>query len=178
MSLRKIIGISVIGIILTMLSGCPIGNETRASGEAARDDIAARASKAVPVPHISNFQNRKAIAEYMKRMDDPNKTFYVYLLGYNGRVIGYYVTRTHPVSVCELMTPPEEEVSVLGSGANPLGSAPTLNGTYGSGNGACGHYYAFTADTDTLVEFSTHFFISDAPLNIETDNGKIAAKAD
>lgn len=148
--------------------GC--GDQSQANREKAaenRADVMSRAQEAQPVPNVNNFVNRKAVAEYMKRMDDPNKTFYVYITSMTGKVMGYYVTRTHPISICSLMTPPDQEVD--SHGTDLVMSAPTLNGLYANGADGCDHYYAFTADSDTLIEFSQDFFIADHPLTLEAD---------
>ena len=170
MTMKKLTQMITAGIatatIIVSISGCNKDEKsTRDLQAQKRDQIAKRADKAVPIPAIDNFLNRKAIREYMVRMDDPSKTWYVYLISYTGTKIGYYVTRTHPISVCQLMTPPETEYDVWGNGQ--LGPAPTLDGVYAGSNSGCDHYYAFTADTDTLIEFSSDFFVSDQPLNID-----------
>lgn len=153
--------------IFSMGAGKCSSENTRKTAERDRESTMQRAQKSVQVPKIEHFINRQGVAEYMKRMDDPSKTFYVYLLSYTGRVLGYYVTRTHPISVCSLMTPPDK---VNWGKGETVSSAPSLDGLYGGGDGTmCKHYYAFTADTDTLIEFNTQFFVSDQPLNLEAD---------
>lgn len=164
--MRSIITILISCLFLAGASKCERRENSRQKSVKTQETIARRAATKIPIPQTTNFLNRKAIAEYMKRMDDPSKTFYVYLLSMTGKVIGYYVTRTHPRSVCDLMTPPDR-IYDDGNWGSAV-SAPTLDGTYGS---SCNqeHYYAITADTDTLIEFSMEFFISDQPLNIEAD---------
>src|SRR3546814_5665015 len=63
-----------------------------------------RATAAVPVPPTNNFVARQQLAEYMSRMDDPSKVWFVYLLGDNGNIIGYHIG-SYPQSVCTFMTP-------------------------------------------------------------------------
>ncbi len=150
-----------------VLAGCNTNSSAQQQEEQNRAATFERASKSVPTPHIENFQNREAVKEYMERMDDPDKTFYTYILSMRGDVIGYYVTRTHPVSICQAMTPTKKEYDTFGK-PGPLGPAPTLDGLFTSG-GSCDHYYAFTAGSDALIEFSQDFFISDQPLDIEAD---------
>lgn len=168
MRMKTIMMLIAITLPLLALSGCKLEQSAQAQGEAVQEQNAQNAFQRVPVPKINHYINREAVAEYVKRLNDPSKTFYVYLLSLSGDVIGYYVTRTHPISVCMLMTPSEREINVTGS-PHPMGPAPTLDGLYGSGGNMCDHYYAFTADTDTLVEFSNDFFIADAPLQVEAD---------
>lgn len=171
MSLKSASVVMVAVVLLPMLlgnDGCGgSGQSNREKAEKARASTMERAQSAVPVPKIENFINRKAVAEYMKRMDDPSKTFYVYLLSMTGDVIGYYVTRTHPISICSLMTPPDQLHDDMDWGTTQ--AAPTLNGLYANGADGCDHYYAFTADSDTMIEFSQDFFISDQPLSLEAD---------
>lgn len=148
-----------------LLAGCDLESTQDKQAEK-RDAIAERANKSVPVPDVNNFQNRQAVAERMRRMDDPDKTFYTYILGRDGSKIGYFVTRTHPISICQMMTPPKMEYDINGTSADPLGPAPTLDGLYAGSADGCDHYYAFTADTDTMIEFSNDFFIADQPLKL------------
>lgn len=172
MSMRKIVlGILIITTAILTMGADDCGGQAEANrqkAEKARETTMERAQDAVPVPQINNFINRKAVAEYMERMDDPSKTFYVYLTSYTGKVIGYYVTRTHPISICSLMTPPDD-AEYWSNGGTTVVQAPTLNGLYANGGDGCDHYYAFTADSDTMIEFSQDFFISDQPLELEAD---------
>ena len=166
--------VCVLLVVSLALAGasCGVDNDVERERASQRDDMAQRASNNVDLPEINNFINLKAVAEYMERLDDPNKLFYIYITTLDGTIIGYYVTRTHPISICSLMTPPEKEYPVRGSGPNPLGPAPRYDGLYTGGGDGCDHYFAFTADSNALVEFSQDFLISDVPLTIEVDQFK------
>lgn len=161
-------------ITLLFVTACqPPAESSRESGEKAQEGIMKRALAKVPVPHVSNFQTRDTVAKWMRRMDRPSKTFYVYLLADTGQTIGYYVAQTRPVSICAMLTPPDREVEVLGE-PHPLGSAPALDGVY-YGEGACSGVYFFDAETDAYVEISgMDYFVSDQPLSVDADPIRIS----
>lgn len=166
----KLAFVTAIGLALT---GCKVESSpsTQEKGQAEQEDVMQRANNAVPTYKPRNFLAREAVQKWMQRMDVPDKTFYIYLLGDNGSHIGYYVGQTRPISSCTLMTPSQR--MIRGDRGQYDGdfivNSPNLNGTYGGGN--CeGHYFFFDAATDALVEVSgMDFFVSDQPLNVDAD---------
>jgi hypothetical protein len=141
------------------------------SNRAAQDNVMATATAKIPVPVTKNFLARKNLAEYMKRMDDPAKTWYVYILADSGAKLGYYVASTYPQSSCSFMTPPEQvkEISVAGEGANPIAitSAPSLMGVYYKGGG-CENTFFFDANSNALIILTgVKTWASDVPLNVD-----------
>lgn len=137
----------------------------------AQTTIMEKATAKVPVPNVNNFLTRQYVAEWMRRMDDPSKVFYIYLLADTGNPVGYYVG-TRPVSLCTLMTPPKKKWKGDWNqyGSETLGPAPTLSGVYGSGGGGCDTYYFFDAESDALIHFANFkYFVSDEPLSIDAD---------
>tara|TARA_B100000929_G_scaffold290599_1_gene284871 strand:+ start:32489 stop:33004 length:516 start_codon:yes stop_codon:yes gene_type:complete len=161
----------VLIIILSLfaVTACKGGQSTSQKQEQTRTEVLNRADAAVPTPVISNFIARKTVAEYMRRMDQPNKLFYIYIVADTGNIIGYYVSRGKPVSSCLNMTPPDRGDYYRNGGViNRV--APSLNGLYNAGGGACNSTYFFDAETDALVEISgLNLFTADQPLNLDAE---------
>lgn len=130
-----------------------------------------RATAAVPVPPTNNFVARQNLAEYMRRMDDPSKIWFVYLLGNNGNIIGYHVG-SYPQSVCTFMTPPEkvrEHRVGGGAGPNPVSvtTAPALDGVYYKGGG-CDTSFMFDDQTNAMIFIGGMKFLAyDVPLDVD-----------
>lgn len=141
-------------------------NNAHEKGVKKQEQIINKAVKNIKVPDLNNFRARKALVDYMERMDDPSKNWYIYVLSDMGNPIGYYVGRTRPISVGTYLTPPKKEYHVHGQGANPLGPSPSLDGTYyGSGGGAGQQYFFITRTTDALVEIKgLNYFCTDRPI--------------
>lgn len=157
--------------MIFVVAGCKDTVTADDKNNQARDRLMERATAKVPVPEVNNFLVRQYIAEWMRRMDDPSKVFYIYLFADTGNAIGYYVG-TRPVSLCSLMTPPEKKWKGDWNryGSEALGPAPTLSGVYGSGGGGCDTYYFFDAETDALIHFSGfNYFTADEPLGLDAE---------
>lgn len=151
------------------LAGC-LPDDTQRQGARVQEDLMGRAMSKVAVPETQNFLTRESVAKWMRRQDTPDRPHYVYIFADTGQVIGYYVAQSRPVSTCTFMTPPMREYSVAGSGPNPLGPAPALDGVYYGSGGACDQWFFFDAATDAMVEVSGFkIFTSDAPLAINAD---------
>ena len=160
------------------LAGALLGNTgcgqqpptARDANVAVQKSLMARATATVPVPQVSNFLSREAVAKQVKRLDEKGKLFYVYILADNGQQMGYYVSNTRPVSVCALLTPPDDlgHVSDSLGHASQLMKAPGLGGTYGGGD--CRAVFFFDAQTDTYIEVNgLNYFVSDQPLSVKSD---------
>lgn len=149
-------------------------DSTQEAGEKEQENVMERARQAVPTPQIDNFLTRKMVAKWMKRMDRPNKTFYIYVVADSGAMIGYYVAQYQPVSTATFLTPTKREVSVYGSGANPLGPAPALDGTYYGNGAAASQYFWFDAETDAFISLQgLNYILSDQPLSVEAPRIKV-----
>lgn len=142
--------------------------EARQKGVQTQERSMNKAVKNVPVPEMENFTTRKTVAKWMKTMDDPSKTFYIYLLANNGSKVGYYVAQTRPVSVGTYMTPTQKEYEVDGQ-PHPVGPAPSLDGTYAGMNGGAGsQFYFFEAGTGAYMEIKgLNYLVSDQPMNVD-----------
>lgn len=156
-----------------MLVGCEqsapsAAERARADNVRAQQNVIAEATAVVPVPETDNYLARSNVAEYMKRMDDPAKTWYVYELGNDGSAIGYYVSRTYPQSICTFMTPPEEirySGNTHGNTAVTV-TAPALDGVYYKGGG-CETKFFFDVSSDAMILTDLKLRASDVPLDIE-----------
>lgn len=171
--MRKSFKNFVVGSLAVLfLAGCDQMNasdDSRNRGAEEQENIMQRAIDAEPTYQPNNFLTREYVNEYMRRMDDPNKVFYIYLLGDNGNMIGYYVG-TRPVSVCTLLTPPDKLHHVSGSHGRAMAvtRSPQLDGVYSTGG--CDSYFFFDNSTDALLEINgTKFVVVDKPLNVEAE---------
>lgn len=164
--MRKFIVMLMVVFLSTFgLSGCKLSTSQQQEKE--RDALMTRANNEVPIPHVHNFLARKAVAEYMKRMDVPNKLFYIYVVANNGVIIGYYVAKTQVVNICTFLAP-TDKVDNSHTDHSILRKAPADDGLY-YGAGACNVDYFFDANSNALIQLKgLNYFISDQPLNLET----------
>jgi hypothetical protein len=142
----------------------------RETNVVAQQDLMTRATQAVPVPRVSNFLNREAVAKQVTRLDEKGKLFYIYLFGDNGQQMGYFVAYTRPVATCSLLTPPDDVWKYGDTGRTSQAlKAPGLGGVWNPGN--CGpNYFFFDASTDAYIEFGDFkYFISDQPLSLKAE---------
>lgn len=172
MQVIKNIAIAVVMSLFAIgVTGCKADNDdSQKQGAKVQEDIMRNAQNSIPTYQPQHFLTRKAVTKWMKRMDTPSKTFYIYLLADNGQKIGYYVGQTRPISACTLLTPSKRLVEgEWGSGYGDfVMPAPSLDGVYGSSG--CDSYFFFDATTDAYVEIKgMNFFVSDQPLNIDVE---------
>lgn len=162
----------ILSLVLAACNPTPQSSADRAKATniAAQEDVISRATAAVPVPRSSNFLARENLAEYMRRMDDPAKTWYVYEFGNTGAAIGYYVSSTYPQSVCTFMTPPEE-VDYFGNSTGGYGaiatSAPALDGVYYGQTCASPTKFFFDISSGAMVLTDMQVRTSDQPLSVD-----------
>lgn len=175
----KVAAMALVAVATIGLTACKDtdrkSEELRDKGLEEQTAVLASARSAVPTPVMSNYLVRKAVREYMLRMDQPQKTFYTYIFADNGQAIGYYVGQSKPISGCTLMTPPDQifqDNNVLDQDGQVI-AAPNLNGVYNPG-GQCDTYFFFDAATDALIEIrGFKYFSSDQPLSVEAEPLKV-----
>ena len=181
--MKNIFGV-LAAVLLTLLvtacseSSTSAADQARAQNTAAQGDLMARATAAVPVPQITNFPSRQNLSKYMLRMDDPAKTWYVYVLGDNGAKLGFYVASSFPQSTCTFMTPLEETDWHWNSYgmSNAVTTAPGLAGVYHKGD--CSSSFFFDAETDAMIILSgVNTWASDVPLDLDVPRIEVAAPA-
>lgn len=162
---KTIQALFVVILSVLVLSGCERSLSTSQKQEATRDALMTRANNSTPIPEIRNFLARESVAEYMKRMDNPDKLFYIYILADNGQFVGYHVARTQTVNICTFMAPTDKIEKVRGHLWQR--AAPANDGLY-YGAGACNVDYFFDSATDALLQLKgLNYIISDMPLALD-----------
>lgn len=173
--IKTITAIAFATLVAFGVTGCKAGDDnSQEKGAKVQENIMRNAQSSIPTYEPHNFLTRKAVTKWMKRMDTPSKTFYIYLVADNGQKLGYYVGQTRPISACTLLTPSKRLVK--GDRGSHYGDfvmpAPSLDGVYG--NSGCDSYFFFDATTDAYVEIKgMNFFVSDQPLSIDVDPIKV-----
>jgi hypothetical protein len=165
---RKII----LGLIVTVLVTLPLmGQSCDETYEYDRDRqhaIMEAGQAAVPIPEVENFLARQAIAEYMKRMDTPNKLWYIYVYADSGAFLGYFISRTYPISISVAMSNPQRYYSSI---ALP---APGIDAVYYNGVDPV-LYYFFDASTNAMCLLRGELWLAfDAPLALDVPQLRIA----
>lgn len=177
------ITVLIVGIIVAMMAvlaiACDeeIGKEQREESARTRIESQERAEAVVPVRESTNYPARRALEEFSWRVDQIDRIWYVYILGDNGNIIGYYAAQTRPVNSCTFLSS-TEIVQDTGEGSGIVLTAPSLDGIYYGGAGAsagCDAWFFFDAATDAMVEIrGVKFFTADQPLLLEADPIRIA----
>lgn len=128
-----------------------------------------QAERVVPVPKTENFPLRRALAKFTERQDLLDHPWYIYILGDNGNMIGYYVAQTVPINACNFLSSTEDIRD--DDDGNLIITAPSLDGIFyggGGASGACDAWFFFDAATDAQIQIrGVNFFVADQPLRIE-----------
>lgn len=173
--MRRLIVLALAAAIVLSLVACGSGgdkrlNEQRKESVSLRAATFARAEAAIPLPTTTNFPLRRVVAEMTKRDDLLNHPWYVYILGLNGNVIGYYVAKTDPVNACNFLSSTEDLHHDGDKGGFAITTAPSLDGIYYGGAGsasACDAWVFLDAATNALVKIrGLPFYVADQPLRI------------
>lgn len=143
----------------------------------AQNDVKARATQAVPVPPITNFQARKNVAEFMSRQDEAGKIWYVYERApMTGEILGFYQSSSYPQSVCTFMTPPEEIKKVRidtgqygGEAAVPT-TAIALDGVYYKGGDCPDFFFDYNTGAMIVLDSDAVTIAVDQPLDVDAPN--------
>lgn len=140
----------------------------------ARTDTFARAEAKVPLPRTNNFPLRSLLAEMTRREDLPNHPWYTYLLGEQGNVVGYYVSKTVPVNKCNFLSSTEKVKNAgYDDNAAVLLQAPSLDGIY-YGKADCNVWVMQDYSTGALISFGgVPFTTADKPLNLDAEPIKV-----
>lgn len=173
----KRLTVASIAVAGLFLAGCedldtPAEKADQANKKA-RDDVKARATQSIPVPQITNFQARKNLDEYLKRLDEPGKVWYVYERApMTGEILGYYTSSSYPQSVCTFMTQPEEVIEKASSYGRSMvtTTAMALDGVYYKG-GSCPDFF-FDYNTGAMIVLDEGALANayDQPLNMDVPN--------
>ncbi len=126
------------------------------------------AARPYPLGAMNDSAERANLAERLVRLNDPHKIGYLYGLSATGQVMAFWTIKGKPSSTGSQLT--NSQTVVDGSGSDGGGNVPVDSmgddGTYGpeecSGQGV----FAFTADSNSLIEWCGPWFYSDAPLRL------------
>jgi len=157
----KILSIVVLAVIVTGIFATGCAPTPQDVDRQAQQDILSNGQAVEPVYQTQNFLARGAINEWAKRMDTPDKLWYVYEYADSGVVLGYYISRTVPLSYGVSLTNPERMIS--GAASMP---APGVDGVFYTGVDE-DLYFFFDAETDTLIMTNNRLKILDMPLDID-----------
>lgn len=179
---RNRITLVILALLATLTIGFGIAcdeenqNEQRETAIENRSQTFARAEAAVPVQPNTNFPQRQSLADFSARTDLLDHPWYIYILGDNGNVIGYYVAKARAVNSCAFLSS-TEDVHDTGQGSGIVLTAPSLDGIYYGGAGAsagCDSWFIFDASTDAMIEFrGVKWFQSDVPLIVDAEQIKV-----
>ena len=143
----------------------------------AQDDVKARATQAVPVPPITNFQARKNLAEFMSRQDEAGKIWYVYERApMTGEILGFYQSSSYPQSVCTFMTPPEElktsrgDYNQYGSEMTHVTTSIALDGVYYKGGDCPDFFFDYNTGAMVVLDSDAVTIAVDQPLDVQAPN--------
>lgn len=154
-------------VFLLLFAACSIGEKNRREATEFRENLFAQAQSLYPEPRAQNFPLRQALIKFTEREDLINHPWYVYILGYNGNVIGYYVAQTVPVNSCTFLSSTE----IIDDGA--VVTAPSLDGIFYGGAGSaagCDEWFFFDAETDAMIKIrGVFFYVADQPLRLEAE---------
>jgi hypothetical protein len=155
---RKIIAtLTVIGgLILISASSCEEGQPSSAEREAeSRSGSYDAQVEAQPGATMGYSPTRATINRWIETWNEPDKLAYVYLQAANGQLLGYFVFRGPPVSMCAALSPTYDLIEAdLGDyHGDMLVPAPGVDGAYYSG-GQCNTEYGIDATTDTVIQYT------------------------
>lgn len=125
------------------------------------DRIAAnqqRLMQSTPAPELQFSNERANIAKRATIFSDPNKLSYIYLLGENGVIMGFFTVKGKVSCVSSYLVPDEQYLH--GTGATV--QAPDIDGSYGTnGSGV------FWFDAQGVYhEWNGLYFLSDSPVKM------------
>jgi hypothetical protein len=181
--MKKFLILTTAALALT-LSACKVepaspsaAQQAEKQNVQAQQNVKARATNAVPVPNTSNFQARENLAEFMRRVDEKGKVWYVYERApMSGEILGMYTSSSYPQSVCTFMTPPEEIKTVQvdwgeyrGTAAIPT-SAIALDGVYYKGGDCPDFFFDYTTGAMIVLDADAVTIAVDQPLDVQAPN--------
>lgn len=151
----------------------------------AQNDVKARATQAVPVPPITNFQARKNLSELMSRQDEAGKIWYVYERApMTGEILGFYQSSSYPQSVCTFMTPPEElkttrgDYNQYGNEMTHVTTAIALDGVYYKGGDCPDFFFDYNTGALVVLDSDAVTIAVDQPLDVDAPNYSFVVQED
>lgn len=179
-------GLALAGSVAVAMSETPsqsAAEQADAANRAAQDDVKARATQAVPVPDITNFQARRNVSEFMQRLDERNKVWYVYERApLTGEIIGRYTSSSYPQSVCTFMTPPEElkttrgDYNQYGNEMTHVTTAIALDGVYYKGGDCPDFFFDYNTGATVVMDSDAVTIAVDQPLDVDVPDFSFRAQ--
>lgn len=180
--MRRLICVGFMAVVvLAVLTACSGGNSAlkkqRSASVTERVQAYERAVAKYPEPKTENFPNRATLVEMTKRDDLVNHPWYVYILGMNGNVIGYYVAKSDPVNACDFLSSTEDVGTYGDHDGVAITTAPSLDGIFYGGSGAtagCDAWVFLDYATNALVKIrGLPFYVADQPLRVDAQAIKV-----
>jgi len=159
--MRRFIAFILICIVTAGVLSALGATETKQLETQAARETTDNAITAIPVPKITNFVERKTLAQWAQRWDRPSVVTYLYLFSY-GQCIGYYVCNGKPAATTNYLVP-EWKDRYVGNGGVESEQTMDLDGTYGANNPGIRFFTA----SGTAVEWAgqgASYLYSDAPI--------------
>lgn len=163
----KRIAIAVVLVALAVgLAGCN-GGGTKSQKEQQKltNAYSERLQAAVPYPlsQMTDSLERRNLREKLLRFNKPDKIGYVYILGFNGNFVGYYVIKGKVSSTQSQLTITQQIVKDCHSGCREVVDSMSDDGSYGLNEPGV---FFFTTN-NVLVETSMNYIYSDSPLPVD-----------
>lgn len=164
--MKRVMMILVSILVLVSFIGCDEDETTQEAGEREQESVMERARAAYPTPQVDEFLTREAVVEWVERMDQPGKIFYIYVMSDVGTITHYFVAEYRPVAVGTYLTPTNRLHDDYDWGA--VLPAPSLDGTYYGTGGGGDQYFFFDAETDAYIELKgLNYIVSDQPFQTD-----------
>jgi hypothetical protein len=172
--LKAVVVVILLGMIAALSIACTeeIGGDNREEAVSFRNRVYEKAVALIPAYEPENFPARRALNEYTIRQDRENHPYFVYILGINGNIINYFVSRTLPVNECAFLSA-TQDVRDDNDGGNLVLTAPSLDGIFYGGSGAsaqCDGVIIFDLASEAMLTVSgPGRIVSDVPLALDLE---------
>jgi hypothetical protein len=144
-------------------------SSSQSQGQAVTEQYAQKLTTAEPYPlsAMSDSSERKNLAERLVRLNDPNKIGYLYGLSSTGQVMAFWTIKGKPSSMGSQLTPTQQNrQGDCSGGCTNVVESMGDDGSFGPEECQAQGIFAFTADSNSLVEWCGPWFYSDAPLKL------------
>ncbi len=172
---RVLVLLAPILLLAVLAAACDYDQtgDARERAVAQRNENFERAERLYPNPRPENFPLRDALVKFTMRQDEINHPWYVYVLGNNGNLIGYYVAQTVPINACNFLSSTEALWVDVNNDLSQVLTAPSLDGIYYGGGGAaagCDSWFFFDSATDALIQIrGVNWYAADQPLKVAAE---------
>lgn len=163
------VGLIVVVAICLMAADCTSTPNSQQQQQQQNSSANDRLHKQNPYPILTNSQELHNQTEWYKRLSDPNKIAYIYILNNDGSAAAIYQIRAKCSSTNSMYSTPSEIHNYSSAdGGNVVVPAPQPDGSYGQNEQAV---FCFLNDAGQhMIEFSEsfHYIWSEIPLDIHT----------